>query len=159
MADLFEDLLGRRDEERARSHSARNVVHARDLPWEENRFGRMKWYLHPSITDTSLRNYVFFMMELAPGGRSGRVKQQGDEVILIVEGSGWTTVDGVKHSWKAGDCVGLPLKPAGNVVQHFNASADRRAAFVSARPDFSPIFGVDNGCGFEILEDAPRSGR
>ena len=152
--NLFDDLLARRDAERERVREARNVVRAKDLPWEQNRFGRMKWYLHPSITDTSLRNYVFYMLELPPGGRSGRVKQQGNEVILILEGRGYTTIDGVKHPWRAGDCLGLPLKPSGNVVQHFNADPAGRARFVSARPDLSPIFGVDNGCGFEVLEDA-----
>jgi hypothetical protein len=156
LADLFDDLLARRDAERVRAGGARNVIRSKDLPWEENRFGRMKWYLHPAITDTALRNYIFYMMELSPGGQSGRVKQQGDEVILIVEGRGWTTVDGVKHSWRVGDCVGLPLKPSGNVIQHFNGDTERPARFVSARPDFSSIFGVDNGCGFEVLEEAPR---
>jgi quercetin dioxygenase-like cupin family protein len=132
------------------------TVHGKDVPWEENRFGKMKWYLHPSIEDVVIKDYIFFMMEIPPGSRSGRIQQQGNEAILILEGKGWTTLNGVKHEWKAGDMVGLPLRQRGNVVQHFNADAEKPARFVSARPNLLDPLGVDQGVGFEILEDAPR---
>lgn len=155
--NLLDDLLRRRDEQRALRAGGRSVVRAKELPWEQNRFGKMRWYLHPGIEDTVVRNYIFYMMEIAPGGRSGRVKQQGDEVILVLEGRGWTTIDGVRHEWKAGDVVGLPLRQRGLVIQHFNADKHRAARFVSGRPNLIDPLGVDQGCGFEVLEDAPPS--
>jgi len=132
------------------------TVRGKELQWEENRFGKMKWYLHPAIQDTVIRNYIFFMMEIPPGSRTGRIQQQGNEVILILEGRGWTTLNGVKHEWKAGDLVGLPLRQQGNVVQHFNADGEKPVRFVSARPNLEDPLGVDQGVGFDVLEDAPK---
>jgi len=132
------------------------TVRGKELQWEENRFGKMKWYLHPAIQDTVIRNYIFFMMEIPPGSRTGRIQQQGNEVILILEGRGWTTLNGVKYDWKAGDLVGLPLRQRGNVVQHFNADPEKPVRFVSARPNLEDSLGVDQGVGFDVLEDAPK---
>ncbi len=152
----LDELLRLRDQQRSLRKDARMTVHGKDLEWEENRFGRMKWYLHPAIEDTVIKDYVFFMMEIPPGTRTGRIHQQGNEVILILEGRGWTVLNGVRHDWKAGDVVALPLRQQGNTVQHFNADPEKPARFVSARPNLSDPLGVDQGVGLEILEDAPR---
>lgn len=39
----------------------------------------------------------------------------------MIEGRGWTVVDGIRHGWEAGDLILLPLKPGGVEHQHFNA--------------------------------------
>ena len=39
-----------------------------------------------------------------------------DEVRFIIEGRGYTMLDGVKHAWEAGDVVNLPCKRDGIVV-------------------------------------------
>ncbi|MGH2383451.1 MAG: hypothetical protein ACRDGB_00155 [Candidatus Limnocylindria bacterium] len=155
--DPVEALLRQRDDERERSATGRSVIRARDLPWQSGRLGKIKWYLHPLIRDTVIHNYIFYMQEIAPGGRTARVRMQGNEVLLILEGRGYTSLDGMRHEWKAGDMVGLPLREDGFVVQHFNRDASAPARFVSARPDLTGSLGVDHGSGFEILEDAPRS--
>jgi quercetin dioxygenase-like cupin family protein len=154
--NLFDELLQLRDRDRARARTGINVVKGGELPWELNQQGKMKWYLHPAITDTTIRNYIFYMQEIPPGSRGARLKQQGDEVLLILEGQGYTELDGVKHFWKAGDVVGLPLKEWGLVVQHFNLSQTEPARFVAASPNFADTLGVDRGCGFEVLEPAPE---
>ena len=57
---------------------------------------------------------MFFQQEIPPGSRSGRLKFQGGQVIMILEGRGYTLVDGVKHTWEAGDVLNLPLRAARN---------------------------------------------
>ena len=67
-----------------------------------------------------------------------------------------TLIDGVKHPWKAGDVINLPLRRDGIVVQHFNDDADKPVRFIAAEPNFFECTGVDRGSGFEQLQDAPE---
>ncbi len=60
--------------------------------------GLMRWYLHPSITDTVISSLVFFEQPIPPGSRTVRLRFQGGQVIYIIEGRGHTLIYGVKHS-------------------------------------------------------------
>ena len=77
-------------------------------------------------------------------------------MIIILEGKGYTVLDGVKHHWQAGDVLNLPLRAKGIIVQHFNADPEHPAKFVAAEPNWLEGITVDRGCGFEQLEDAPE---
>ena len=154
--NFYDELLALRDSQRERIRHGIQVIKEADLPLETNRQGLMRWYLHPSIKDTSLATLLFFQQEIPPGSRSGRIKFQGGQVIMILEGRGYTLVDGVKPPWKAGDVVNLPLRADGIVVQHFNADPDHPAKFVATEPNWVEGVSVDRGCGFEQLEDAPE---
>src|SRR6185295_8286109 len=118
--NYYDDLLAIRDEQRVQIRTGIQVVKEGDLPLESNRQGLMRWYMHPSIKDTALATMIFFQQEIPPGSRTGRIKFQGGQVILVLEGKGYTVVDGVKHHWEAGDVINLPLRPRGIIVQHFN---------------------------------------
>ena len=76
--------------------------------------------------------------------------------MYILEGRGYTLLDGVRHDWQAGDVLNLPIKKDGIVVQHFNADPEKRARFAVAEPNLFACASVDRGCGFEQLEDAPE---
>ena len=67
------------------------MVKETELPLESNRQGLMRWYMHPSIKDTALSTMIFFQQEIPPGSRSGRVKFQGGQVILVLEGKGYSS--------------------------------------------------------------------
>jgi len=154
--NFWDELLKMRDEQRANRKSAVQVVRGKDLPQEVNRQGLMRWYMHPKITDTVLTTHMFFEQEIPPGSRSGRLKFQGEQVMYIIKGKGYTLIDGVKHSWKAGDVVNLPLRKPGIVVQHFNEDPNESAKFVATEPNLFACTSVDRGSGFEQLEDAPE---
>ena len=154
--NYYEDLLTIRDEQRVQIRTGIQVVKEGDLPLESNRQGLMRWYMHPSIKDTCLSTMIFFQQEIPPGSRSGRVKFQGGQVILILEGKGYTVIDGVKHSWEAGDVLNLPLRPRGIIVQHFNTDPNVTVKFVATEPNWTDCTFVDRGSGFEQLEDAPE---
>jgi hypothetical protein len=156
----WDEILALRDRQREQVKHGIQVIKQSDLPLEVSRQGLLRWYLHPAIKDTVLSVLLFFQQEIPPGSRSGRLKFQGGQVMLIIEGEGYTLVDGVKHPWKAGDAVNLPLRADGIIVQHFNSSPEKPARFVAAEPNWLEGVTVDRGCGFEQLEDAPeyRSG-
>jgi gentisate 1,2-dioxygenase len=152
----WDELLALRDRQREQTKNAIQVVKEAELPLEVNRQGLMRWYLHPSIKDTALSVMLFFQQEIPPGSRSGRLKFQGGQVMMILEGKGYTTIDGVKHHWQAGDVVNLPLRSDGIIVQHFNTDPDNPAKFIAAEPNWVEATTVDRGSGFEQLEDAPE---
>ena len=149
-------LMALRDRQREDRRQGIQVIKGSELPLETNSQGLMRWYLHPEIRDTVLSTLMFFQQEIPPGSHSGRLKFQGGQVMMILEGQGYTLVDGVKHPWVAGDVLNLPLRPRGIVVQHFNSDPAKPARFVAAEPNFFECTSVDRGCGFEQLEDAPE---
>ena len=152
----WEELLKLRDRQREQTRNGIQVIKEAELPQEVSRHGLLRWYLHPAIKDTCLSVLLFYQQEIPPGSRSGRLKFQGGQVMMITEGRGYTTIDGVKHPWKAGDVLNLPLRADGIIVQHFNVDANNPAKFVAVEPNWLEGVTVDRGCGFEQLEDAPE---
>ena len=154
-ANYWDELLALRDRQRERRKTAVQVVRLSDLPLENNQHGLMRWYLHPAITDTILSTLTIYRQEIPPGSRSGRLKFQGGQIILIVEGRGHTMLDGVKHAWEAGDVLNLPTRRDGIMVQHFNDDPGKLAAFLAVEPNLFAATSVDRGCGFELIEPSP----
>ena len=157
--NFWAELLALRDRQRAERKDGMQVLKRRDLPLESNRQGLMRWYMHPEIKDTVLSTYLCFEQEIPPGSRTGRLKFQGGQVIYVIAGRGYTLLDGVKHPWKAGDCLNLPLRKPGIVVQHFNTHAETTAKLIAVEPNFLACASVDRGTGFEQLENAPEYDR
>jgi hypothetical protein len=151
----WDELMALRDRQREARKSAVQVVRLKDLPTETNSQGLMRWYLHPAIMDTILSTLAIYRQDIPPGGRSGRLKFQGGQIMFIVEGKGHTLIDGVKHAWEAGDVLNLPLRRDGIVIQHFNDDPQKSAAFLAVEPNLFAATSVDRGCGFEQLEPSP----
>jgi hypothetical protein len=152
----WEEILALRDRQRDQTRNGIQVIKQSDLPLEVSRQGLMRWYLHPAIKDTCLSVLLFYQQEIPPGSRSGRLKFQGGQIMMSTDGQGYTMIDGVKHPWKKGDVLNLPLRADGIVVQHFNADPNNPAKFVATEPNWVEGVSVDRGCGFEQLEDAPE---
>jgi gentisate 1,2-dioxygenase len=153
--NLLEWLYQLRDQQRQQQGKGAWLIKGRDLPWEINRQGKMKWFLHPALNGTSIRSMIVFEQEIAPGGRSGAQKTPGGSVLYILEGKGYTLLDGVRHDWQAEDLVNIPIRAQGVVVQHVNADLRRPVRFVSADLNLVDILGVDRGAALEQIEAAP----
>ena len=153
-ANRWDELIALRDRQRERAKGGVQVVRGDALAQESNPQGLMRWYMHPAIENTILNTLLFFEQELPPLSRSGRLKFQGGQVIYILAGKGYTLVDGVKHPWKAGDVLNLPVRRDGIVVQHVNDDRETTAKFLACEPNFVDAAGVDRGSGFELLENS-----
>lgn len=154
--NLYEELITLRDRQREALRDALLLVKADELPWEVNRQGRMRWYLHPGLHDVGTNTLMIYVQEIPAGSRSGRQHIQGGQILFVWEGRGYTEVSGQRHEWEANDLINLPPLPEGVVVQHFNTDPSKRVLLISAQPNFTEMIGVDMGCGFEQLEDAPE---
>ncbi|MBI4317033.1 MAG: cupin domain-containing protein [Chloroflexi bacterium] len=154
--NLLEQLLQIRDQQRAERKNGKWLVSGDDLDWEINQQGKMRWYMHPSIHDTAIRTLIVFVQEIPPGSRSGRQKTPGGQIMFILQGRGYTTVDGVRHYWQERDCVNIPTRRDGVIVQHFNESQEEAVRFICVEPNLVDTLGVDRGSAFEQLEVAPE---
>jgi gentisate 1,2-dioxygenase len=152
----YDELIELRDQERERIAKSTVCIKEKELPWETNPQGIMKWYMHPNISSASHRFVVFYAQEIPPGSRSGKQKCQGGVVFVVAQGSGYSILDGVRHEWKQDDVLQIPIKAEGVIFQHFNASTDEPALLIAAEPNLVAATGVDRGCGFEQLESAPE---
>lgn len=152
--NFWNELMALRDEQRQEKSSGIQVVRRKDLPEELNSQGIMRWYMHPAIKDIVLSTLAIYEQVIPPDSRSGRLQFQGGQIIFVVEGSGYTTIDGVKYKWKPRDVLNLPLKKEGIIVQHFN-NGEGEARLLVVEPNLYAATSVDRGCGFEQLEQSP----
>ena len=152
--NLYDELIKLRDQERERRKKSILVVNGDKLPWETNPQGKMKWYLHPAIDDTVIRNLIVYLQEIPPGSFSGKLKCQGGVIIYVLEGRGHTVIDDVTYPWETEDVVQLPIRPNGIVFQHFNDDPNQAVQLICAEPNLVPVLGVDRGSGFEQLSEA-----
>jgi gentisate 1,2-dioxygenase len=83
---------------------------------------------------------------------SGKHRHQGGIMLYVIEGEGYTVVDGEKVEWEKGDLIVLPVKPDGCEHQHFNKEPGKPAKWMAFRyHPFSAILGNL----FEHVEDRP----
>jgi gentisate 1,2-dioxygenase len=152
----LERLFQIRDEQRKKRPNGRTIVRYRDLPIEKNRNGLQRWYMHPDMDDNAIQTLLAHIQELPPGGRSGKQKSQGGQVAFVWEGRGYTLIDGVRYDWDRHDVLNFPVRTDGIVVQHVNLDQENRAQLFICEPNAIDALGVDRGCGFEQIEDAPE---
>ena len=51
--------------------------------------------------------------------------------IYVIEGKGYTVVEGQRQDWESGDLVLLPIQPGGVEHQHFNLDPDREVKWIA----------------------------
>ncbi len=98
--------------------AGKKVIKGSAIPWEQGRQGLARWYCHDLITGTSNDRWTIFVHEIRT--HSGKHTHQGGIPIFVLKGEGYTTVDGARFDWQAGDLICLPIKKGGVEHQHFN---------------------------------------
>ncbi|HLY65501.1 MAG TPA: cupin domain-containing protein, partial [Chloroflexota bacterium] len=154
--DLWQELYRIRDHQRFLRERSSWLVRGDDLPWQTTAQGIIRWYLHPAIQYACLHTLLFYVQQIPAGSRSGRQRHGGNAVFYILEGRGHTILDGVTHSWQAGDLMTLPNRPGGVIYQHFNDDSAKPVMLVACEPDLTHTIGLDRGAGFEQLDVCPE---
>lgn len=155
--NLWDELFKLRDTQREQLKTARAVVRFKDIPWEINRHGKMKWYLHPAILDTAHRSLIVYVQEIPPGSRSGKLKHQGGNAFYVWKGKGYSIINDKRYDWEQEDVIMLPVDMRNGIsFQHFNADSNNPVLLVYVAPNVTDPLGVDLGIGLEQLEDCPE---
>lgn len=139
-ASSYEWRYGNRARTRLELTNGLVVVRGKDRPWEVSPQSRGKYLLwprpaaRPGVVDEGppwspdwaevcVPNWMMFLHDIrtTPDGitTSGQHRHQGGLGLFAVEGEGWSVVDAVRHDWRAGDFIMLPIKPGGCIHQHF----------------------------------------
>jgi hypothetical protein len=117
LPSLYDTEMALYAEKRRRADEGRVLIKAADQPWETNRQGRLRYYLHEAFDDTAVDEWKLFSHSVHTP--SGKHRHQGGLAIYVKKGRGWTVVNGERFDWKAGDLVLLPVTPGGCEHQHF----------------------------------------
>ena len=152
---LWDEMVTAGRLERERKAQGTSVMERDRLVSELTPFGRLRWYLHPQLTEPNTRAIYFCELEIPVGSRSGRIRHQGGIVHFVVEGEGYTDLDGEIHHWERHDVIGLPPRPHGVVFQHVNTGPGR-VRMVMAFPNFDSSLGAEMGVAVEVLSAAPE---
>ena len=129
----YEKLIHDMHEWRRRAETGSVVIRSKDIRWYQNRQGRVRYYLLPPYkSDTALQTMAVF--EQIIYRHSGMHRHQGGLAIFVLDGEGYTIVDGERCDWTGGDLLLLPIKPGGVVHQHFNRDPHRPARWLALIP-------------------------
>jgi gentisate 1,2-dioxygenase len=152
---LFEDVVERAVAERARRAASKNLITRDEAHAELSPMGMQRWYLHPRLDEPSTQALYFHELEIPPGSRSGKLRCQGGIIHLVLEGSGYTDVDGDWHPWEPEDLIAIPIREYGVTYQHFNTGSVPVRMMV-AWPNLDSAVGPEGGVEMEVLENAPE---
>lgn len=117
---------------RFRAEQGKIIIKAKEQSFEVGPQGYHRFVLAPWMKDIA-HNFMFFHSQLIPH-HSGRHTHQGGIGIFILEGKGYSVVDGVRYDWKEGDMIMLPIKKGGCEHQHFNLDPSKPAKWLRVGP-------------------------
>ena len=104
---------------------SRLLIKSEELQFQTNPTGITAMVVQTSLGFAN-KQISSFIREIPVGWKSGKHKHNMEAIILIIQGTGYTVVDGVKHEWKKGDVNTIPPM---SVHQHFNTSTTEAARF------------------------------
>jgi len=147
----YDRNYARTQEIQQRSRTAKIVVRRGERQEEMTRQGRLRYYLNRTVLhDTVLKDWNVFTHELRT--RSGKHRHQGGLVIYVIDGKGYTVVEGQRLDWESGDLILLPIQPGGVEHQHFNLNGDTPSFWMAYI--YKP-FHDEVAHGMEQREEAP----
>lgn len=126
----YEQLISQRLEFDTRQKTGQVVIRGADREVQINRQGHITYYLDPiQFKDTPLQDWLVFTNDVKT--HSGKHRHQGGLVIYVIEGNGYSMVDGERKDWEAGDLLLLPIKTGGVEHQHFNNFPDKPCRWIA----------------------------
>lgn len=113
------------------------IIKGRELQWEQSRQALLKFYLYPAVWDkVGVPGWFVFINHIKK--QSGKHVHQGGLGLFVLEGKGYTVVNGVKYDWEKDDLILLPVMPGGCEHQHFNTDEGKPCFWLAFI--FTPYF-------------------
>lgn len=147
----YEETLRMYQEAREKARTGKIVIKAKEQNWHQSRMGYTKHFLRwQEPGDAALDDWTCFIHHIKV--HSGKHRHQGGIMLYVLEGEGYTTMDGKRMDWEKGDLIVIPVKPDGVEHQHFNRVPGKDAKWMAFL--YQPFFSV-LGNVFEHVEDSP----
>ena len=114
------------------------------------RQGKLRYFLDPIFyPETPLLHWRVFTHEIRT--KSGKHRHQGGLLIYVLEGRGYSIVEGERMDWEKGDLVLLPLNPERSRAPAFQSRPGKAVAMGGFHPSSDPgIPGVGFAAGREL---------
>ena len=126
----YERTLKYRAEQAERNRSGPIVIKRAERQVFQARQGKLRFFLDPGFyKDVPLLHWRVFTHEIKT--KSGRHRHQGGLVIYVLEGKGYSVVEGARMDWEKGDLVLLPLNPNEVEHQHFNLDPEKPSVWAA----------------------------
>jgi quercetin dioxygenase-like cupin family protein len=126
----YERTLKYRREQAERNAQGPIVIKKSERQVFMARQGRLRFFLDPGFyKETPLQHWRVFTHEIRT--KSGRHRHQGGLVIYVLDGKGYSIVEGERIDWEKGDLVLLPLNPNEVEHQHFNLDPQKPALWAA----------------------------
>lgn len=119
MSNFYDHWLRYWDEEQEERKKARTLINEEDLQWIRT---KQDWRVALlSAPETGFVTTGVTMIAEIPRGWHTGEHSHGEEAMFIVQGQGFSVVDGLRYDWDTGSCLFMPY---GSVHQHFNTGED-----------------------------------
>lgn len=126
MSNFYDGWLGLWSDEQEERTRARKSIQEEDLEWVKTKQD-YRAALLCARENGFITAGAIMLAEIPKGWNTGK-HSHGEEGIFIVDGEGFSVVDGKKYDWDTGSCLFIPYS---SVHQHFN-SGDRPVRYLSA---------------------------
>ena len=134
-----------------RQNTGQVVVSLEDREYFNTKQGKLLYYINSEIhKNTCLQDWRVFTHSLI--SHSGKHRHQGGLVIYVIEGNGYSIVDGERVDWEAGDLLLLPIKKGGVEHQHFNSEPGSECHWIAF--SYMPFFDY-NASEFTQVDVSP----
>jgi gentisate 1,2-dioxygenase len=134
-----------------RQNTGQVVVSLEDREYFNTKQGKLLYYINSEIhKNTCLQDWRVFTHSLI--SHSGKHRHQGGLVIYVIEGKGYSIVDGERVDWEAGDLLLLPIKKGGVEHQHFNTEPGSECHWIAF--SYMPFFDY-NASEFTQVDVSP----
>lgn len=120
MTNFYDDWLGMWDRAEQERASSRRNIREEDLDWVSTPQDERAALLVSPETGFRTWGTTSMIAEIGPHSHTGEHKH-GEEAIFILDGVGFSVIDGVRYNWKKHSAV---LVPFGAVHQHFNVGSE-----------------------------------
>ena len=133
----YDVFIRSRKEFDARQLNGPIVIKPSDREYQQTRQGRLFYFLNAqAYKDTPLQDWRVFVQDIKT--HSGMHRHQGGFVIYVIEGKGYSLVDGERVDWGPRDLLLLPIKPGGVEHQHFNLEVGKPCRWIAF--GYLPVF-------------------
>ena len=125
MGNFYEGWLKSWDDEEEERRKARILIDEEELEWVRT---KQDWRA-ALLCDREIGFVTSGSAMLAeiPGGWHTGKHSHGEEAIYILQGQGFSVLDGLRYDWETGSCLFMPY---GSAHQHFNTGGET-ARYVS----------------------------
>ena len=128
--NLYDSAFRMINEEARKRAQGKVIIKGKDTSFKQTRQALLKYMIHQTDWDkVAVPDWTCFINHIKV--HSGKHTHQGGLVLYVLEGKGYTVVDGVKYPWKKNDLILLPIKPGGVEHQHFSDDPDQPSEWMA----------------------------